>query len=132
MQSRCIRRKRVPDRKVPLAQELSSGSIVLAPMYLARFYLPLRDNEGEPFPSLMFRVVEAELSRRFGGVTAHLESPASGLWREKGTTHVDEVVIFEVIVEEMDRSWWTSYRERLERDFRQKRILLMLQPVEVM
>jgi hypothetical protein len=45
---------------------------------------------------------------------------------------VDEVVIFEVIVEEMDRSWWTSYRERLERDFRQKRILLMLQPVEVM
>ncbi|MFN4141778.1 hypothetical protein [Aestuariivirga sp.] len=101
-------------------------------MYLARFYLPLRDNEGEPFPTLMFRVVEAELSRHFGGVTAHLESPASGLWREKGKTHADEVVIFEVIVEDLDRWWWTSYRERLERDFRQKRILLTLQPVEVL
>ena len=100
-------------------------------MYLARFYLPLRDNAGEAFPSLMFRMVEAELSRRFGGVTAHLESPASGLWRENGTTHADEVVIFEVILGEADRTWWSSYRERLERDFRQKRILLMLLPVEV-
>ena len=100
-------------------------------MYLARFYLPLRDNAGEAFPSLMFRVVEAELSRRFGGVTAHLESPASGLWREHGTTHVDEVVIFEVMLDDVDRRWWSSYRERLERDFRQKRILLMLVPVEV-
>lgn len=101
-------------------------------MHLARFYLPLRDNSGAAFPSLMFRVVEAELSRRFGGVTAHLQSPASGLWRDGGTTHADDVVIFEVILDEVDRAWWTSYREKLERDFRQKRILLVLLPAEVM
>lgn len=101
-------------------------------MYLARFYLPLHDNDGQAFPSLMFRVVEAELSRRFGGVTAHLQSPASGLWRDGGTTHVDDVVIFEVILDEADRSWWSAYRARLERDFRQKRILLMLQPADVL
>lgn len=100
-------------------------------MHLARIYLPLRDNEGAPFAPLMFRVVEAELSRRFGGVTAHLQSPASGLWRDGGKTHADEVVTFEVIVEEADRLWWSCYRERLERDFRQRRILLMLLPVEV-
>lgn len=100
-------------------------------MYLARFYLPLRDNDGEAFPGLMFRVVEAELSRRFGGVTAHLQSPASGLWRDGEKTHADDVVIFEVLLDEADRGWWASYRERLERDFRQKRILLMLQPVDV-
>ena len=100
-------------------------------MYLARFYLPLRDNQGDAFPASMFRVVETELSRRFGGVTAHLESPASGLWRENGTMHADEVVIFEVILPEADRAWWSAYRERLEHDFRQKRILLMIQPVEV-
>lgn len=100
-------------------------------MYMVRFYLPLRDNAGEAFPSSMFSAVEAELSARFGGVTAHLESPASGLWREEGKMHVDEVVIFEVILQAADRGWWSAYRTRLERDFRQKRILLMLQPVEV-
>jgi hypothetical protein len=100
-------------------------------MYMARFYLPLCDNAGEAFPPRMFRIVEAELFRRFGGVTAHLQAPASGLWREQGKTHVDEVVIFEVILDKADRAWWSSYRERLEHDFRQKRILLVLVPLEV-
>jgi hypothetical protein len=44
---------------------------------------------------------------------------------------VDQGVIFEVIIDEADRAWWGAYRERLERDFRQKRILLTMQPVEV-
>jgi hypothetical protein len=103
-------------------------------MRLARFYLPLRDNAGEPFPSFMFRGVEAELSARFGGVTAHLQSPASGLWRDGGDggqVHADEVVIFEVLAKAEDRDWFVAYRGRLARDFRQKSILMMLQPVDV-
>ncbi len=100
-------------------------------MFLARFYLPLRDNAGEAFPALMFRAVETELSDRFGGVTAHLQAPASGLWQDGEMTHTDEVVIFEVLLEVADKSWWRSYRLRLEHDFRQKQILLMLQPVDV-
>jgi len=101
-------------------------------MFLVRVYLPLHGNDGEDFPSHMFRAVEAELSQRFGGVTAHLQSPASGLWREEGKTHVDEVVIFEVISEEDEGDWWRSYRRRLERDFRQKRVLMVQQSVGVL
>jgi hypothetical protein len=100
-------------------------------MHLVRFYLPVRDNAGQAFPVPVFRAIESELSRRFGGVTAHLAAPASGLWRQSGKLHADEVVIFEVLTENIDRAWWTGYRERLERDFRQKHILLMLQAVEV-
>lgn len=100
-------------------------------MRLARFYLPLRDNSGEPFPSHMFRSVEAALSARFGGVTAHLQSPASGLWRDGGEIHADDVVIFEVLSRKDDRAWWTAYREELARTFRQKSILMMLQEVDV-
>ena len=100
-------------------------------MHLVRFYLPLRDNTGEAFPSQMLADVSAELSGRFGGVTAHLLSPASGLWRDGGDVHADDVVIFEVFTQKADRGWWTSYRERLARDFRQKSILMLLQPVEV-
>jgi hypothetical protein len=100
-------------------------------MRLVRFYLPLRDNSGDPFPSHMFRSVEAELSSRFGGVTAHLQSPASGLWRDGGEVHADDVVIFEVLAKKEDLDWWTAYRGRLASDFRQKSILMMLQQVEV-
>lgn len=100
-------------------------------MRLARFYLPLRDNEGAPVPLAMFRGVEAELSTRFGGVTAHLQSPASGLWCDGGKLRADDVVIFEVLSQTADRGWWKDYRDRLARDFRQKGILPLLQEVEV-
>lgn len=100
-------------------------------MHLVRFYLPLRDNAGEPFPAQKLEDVSAELSGRFGGVTAHLLSPASGLWRDGGDVHADDVVIFEVFTQKVDRAWWTAYRERLAHDFRQKSILMLLQPVEV-
>lgn len=100
-------------------------------MDMVRFYLPLRDNGGSDFPAAMFRAVEAELTERFGGVTAHLQSPASGLWTDGGRTHADDVVIFEVLLESADHGWWSSYRCNLERTFRQKRILIVLQPVDV-
>ena len=45
--------------------------------------------------------------------------------------HADDMVIFEVFTQKVDRSWWTAYRERLAQDFRQKSILMLLQPVEV-
>lgn len=104
---------------------------VQACMYMVRFYLPLRDNTGKAFPARMFRLVEAQLSHRFGGVTAHLHSPASGMWRDGPKTHVDDVVSFEVLVGEADTYWWNGYREKLQHEFRQKRILLILQPVDV-
>ena len=100
-------------------------------MRLARFYLPLQENAGNPFPAQMFRAVEGELSARFGGVTAHLQSPASGIWRDGGEVHADDVVIFEVLVRDWDRGWWTAYRDRLARMFRQKSILILLQQVEM-
>jgi len=100
-------------------------------MRLARFYLPLQDNAGNPFSAQMFRAVEGELSARFGGVTAHLQSPASGIWRDGGEVHADDVVIFEVLAGDGDSDWWTAYRERLARQFRQKSILILLQQVDV-
>lgn len=100
-------------------------------MRLARLYLPLQDNAGNPFAAHMFGAVEDELSARFGGVTAHLQSPASGLWRDGGEVHADDVVIFEVLVRDWDRGWWTAYRDRLARMFRQKSILILLQQVEM-
>ncbi len=92
----------------------------------------MQDNAGQAFPPAHYRDIEQDLASRFGGVTAHLESPASGRWRDGGQSHDDEIVIFEVIVPDADRAWWKSYRERLEGRFRQKRILVMLQQIEIL
>ena len=95
-------------------------------MYIVQFLLPLRDNARHPFARTDFEKVRAELTERFGGVTAFLQSPALGVWKEgeQGETTRDEMVLYEVMVESLDRGWWSGYREELERRFRQERVMV--------
>jgi hypothetical protein len=94
-------------------------------VYLVQLLLPLRDNAGTPFPRDAFTQVRAELTARHGGVTAYLRSPASGVWKdEQGEVARDEVVMVEVVVEVLDRAWWSAYRRDLETRFRQQELLV--------
>jgi hypothetical protein len=93
-------------------------------MHVVQFLLPLRDNERRPFARADFEKVRTELTERFGGVTAFLQSPAMGAWKEEGETVRDEMVLYEVMVDALDREWWRGYRAELERRFRQERVLV--------
>ncbi|HLM46334.1 MAG TPA: hypothetical protein VK458_20855 [Myxococcaceae bacterium] len=95
-------------------------------MHIVQFLLPLRDNARQPFPRADFDKVRTELTDRFGGVTAFLQSPALGIWKdeEEGETMRDELVLYEVMVESLDRAWWSGYRSELERRFRQERVVV--------
>ena len=94
-------------------------------MYLVQLLLPLRDNDGNPFPRKAFEGVRSELAERYGGVTAYLRSPASGVWKgDQCEVARDEVVMIEVMVEKLDRPWWNAYRRDLEGRFRQTELLV--------
>ncbi|MGZ8842489.1 MAG: hypothetical protein ACXW18_02430 [Pyrinomonadaceae bacterium] len=94
-------------------------------MYLIRILLPLADNEKKRFPVEYFSAVRHTLTERFGGVTAFLRSPAVGLWKED-TDEIsrDEVLMFEVLADQLDKDWWTKYRLELEKKFRQEELLV--------
>ena len=84
-------------------------------MHLVTLLLPIYDEE-----------VAHELTERFGGVTAYARAPAKGLWKETpehGTTH-DDIVVYEVMVEQLDAGWWGTYRRQLEAHFRQDEIVM--------
>jgi hypothetical protein len=98
-------------------------------MDLVQVLLPLTDNHRHPFPREYYDRVATELTHQFGGVTAYTRSPAEGRWIHQGDTTADEVVVIEVMVEPLDRDWWTIYREGLEVIFRQKRIIIRAQAV---
>jgi hypothetical protein len=100
-------------------------------MHLVQLLLPLRDNDGNPFPREMLDDVRHQLTERFGGVTAHLRAPAAGAWKnDEGDVDRDDVVIVEVVADELDRAWWAGYREQLESRFRQDEILIRATAVE--
>ncbi len=103
-------------------------------MFLVQFLLPLSDNLGQRFTSHEFTRVHDELTERFGGITAYMRSPAVGLWKEQkdNTQRVsrDNIVMFEVMVESLDRPWWSDYRESLKQRFRQEEVIIRATQME--
>ncbi len=99
-------------------------------MYLIEIFLPLYDNEGRAFAREDFDRVRHELTDRFGGVTAFSRAPAEGVWKEGGEETRDQIVIFEVMADRLDREWWAKFRARLEQQFRQDELLVRVTTVE--
>ena len=102
-------------------------------MHLIEILLPLSDNEGRPFSPELRAQVRDELVEHFGGVTAFTRSPAEGLWDDgDGDADRDEIVIFEVMADWLDRGWWRHYRTELERRFRQDEIVVRARELELL
>ena len=99
-------------------------------MHVIEIFLPLKRNDGSPQPRELFGRLRAELLERFGGLTAFTRSPAEGLWEDGDDVEQDEIVIFEVMTDELDRAWWSDLRKRLERIFQQDEVVVRASPAE--
>jgi hypothetical protein len=101
-------------------------------MELFQIFLPLCGNHGRRFPFRKFERLKERLVKEFGGVTAFLNSPGEGVWRESPETFVeDALVTFEVMSEIMDRDWWNEYKEELKKDFAQEEIVIRKMRIEI-
>ncbi|QKK33734.1 hypothetical protein FE844_028430 (plasmid) [Rhizobium indicum] len=74
--------------------------------------------------------VRKELTERFGGITLHVNAPAEGLWEDDGDVEEDRIIVVEVMVDDLDRAWWSSYRADLEVRFRQEEIVVRAGVIE--
>jgi hypothetical protein len=100
-------------------------------MFLVQLLLPLYDNSGQRIASAHFARVMDELTDRYGGVTAYLRSPAEGSWVQGGgAVDKDEVVMFEVMVDHLDRDWWSRYRGVLDERFAQNELVVRATAME--
>ncbi len=102
-------------------------------MHLIEILLPLSDDSGTPFAADLHARVRDELAEHFGAVTAFTRSPPEGLWKEEGgEPESDDIVIFEVMADWLDRGWWRHYRAELERRFSQDEIVVRAREVELL
>jgi hypothetical protein len=71
------------------------------------------------------------LTDAHGGVTAYTRAPATGLWeRESGETVRDQVVVYEVMVEQLDQDWWDNLRRGLEAQFAQEELVIRAHSIQ--
>lgn len=63
--------------------------------------------------------------REFGGATFLSRSPAEGVWSEDArTVQRDEIILLEVMVPSIQKSWWDDLRGHLETEFHQQEIVI--------
>jgi hypothetical protein len=101
--------------------------------HLVQVLLPAQTRTGAAVAPEQFARVRVELTEKFGGVTAYTRSPATGLWKREQDDAIerDQVVMVEVVVDDLDRAWWTAYREQLEARFDQEEVHARALPMEL-
>lgn len=102
-------------------------------MHLIQILLPIYDNEGQEFPHDIYRAIGDELVARFSGLTAFTRAPAEGFWAPRGDeAKRDDIVVFEVMTETIDKQWWARYRAGLEKRLRQEAIVIRTHKTELL
>lgn len=104
-------------------------------MHLVQLLLPLYARDGARLPQTLFAAVRQELVDRFGGLTAYSRSPARGVWADEDAgerVEHDDIVVYEVMVESLQRDWWKAYREELTGRFGQKELVVRAQRIELL
>jgi hypothetical protein len=101
-------------------------------MHLVEVFLPLNTHADTPQPIELFRRVREQLADQFGGVTAFTRNPAKGIsLLEDNERAEDDIIVYEVMVEAVDRHWWQSYKRDLEERFQQEEILIRVTAVSL-
>jgi hypothetical protein len=94
-------------------------------MHLVQLLIPTQNESGQPYPRELFDALAQQLTNQFGGVTAYARAPATGLWvASSGEPVRDQVVVYEVMVEDVDEAWWIRMRHDLEGRFAQRELVI--------
>jgi len=102
-------------------------------MHLIQILLPIYDNEGHEFPHEIYQSIGDELVSRFSGLTAFTSAPAQGFWAPQGNeAKRDDIVVFEVMTDKIDKKWWAQYRHKLEKQLRQEAIVIRTHKIELL
>ena len=74
-------------------------------MFLVELFMRLSDIDGERFSHSIFDEIERILTDRFGALTSYPRAPASGIWTHASGSAHDELVVYEVMAEKLDKRW---------------------------
>jgi len=100
-------------------------------MYLVQLLLPVSGAAASH--DTVHTELRAELTARFGGVTAYSRAPAHGAWKPgEGEAVHDDVVLIEVVTEHLQAEWWRALRHRLERALEQESVLIRAVEVQML
>ena len=101
-------------------------------MHLVQLLLPLYNGKAEAFPSTLYEQVKKELSQQFGGLTAYTGSPASGIWKDGEKIVKDDIYVYEIMLQEIDKNYWATYKSKLQLIFEQEELIIRVSDITLL
>ncbi len=95
-------------------------------------YVPLVLGGGKRVPKGQIQALKKRLVARFGGLT-HFPQHNKGIWRVGDSTFREKIIILRVLAKESRnvRAFWIDLKKRLERQWKQTKILIVTRKVKV-
>ena len=91
---------------------------------MTRVFIPLADNEGQPFADQFFQRTELELRNKFRGFTHW--GDVQGQWiAPSGRVDADSHRVYEIAHAGRERVWWEQFKETLKDRFDQEEIWVL-------
>lgn len=106
--------------------------------HIVQLLLPLETNSGSPIAKALFSEVRETLVKKFGGLTTYSRAPAHGIWADEDAQDEDpqavhdDIVVFEVMVQNLDETWWAGYREKLRVAFEQESLVVRASAIQIL
>lgn len=94
-------------------------------MFLVEVFVPQYFPSGKEIEGEYLEEMRDILLSKFGGSTAFTQCPVEGEWKDaSGSIEEDRVIILQVMCEEIDRAWWTNFRNRWQEMLQQKELMI--------
>lgn len=96
--------------------------------YQLELVLPQTDAQGKPFAEALFDELNRELIKKFSGLTVYARLPADGFWKNDSTTVQQSVVVYQLMLPDLDFNYWKQLKANLENKFNQTEVLITYGP----
>jgi inorganic pyrophosphatase len=93
---------------------------------MIQLFLPVKDQNGKPFAKSLYRNLNVQLLKKFGGLTVYARSVATGFWEnDNGNKVKEEVLIYEVMTAHVEEKYWKKLKSSLQEKFSQQEIMII-------
>ncbi|RZK56991.1 MAG: inorganic diphosphatase [Pedobacter sp.] len=90
--------------------------------------IPETNAAGDKYPQGYYRDLEKELMKNFGGLTAYQRTPVAGMWQDESACTQQSMFVYELLLAKLDLTYWQQLKQKLEKKFAQKEILIVHGP----
>jgi len=96
---------------------------------LVRLFIPVKNQDGNPFKKECFLHLNKELQEKFGGLTIYSQRLAEGIWKDGQETIVDDLLVYEVVTGVINHDYWENLKTRLKKTFAQQDIMIQVSKI---